>query len=505
MNVPQIEFLRIINLWLQNHENHRYATIASDTNPHPRNLFVILLGGWAINRYDSLRETDDIDLLLKERQLVPIAKFLVNTHGYQLISAPDSNLTYTRKMTFESKNGGKCFSLEARFLENDISFSDIKIDRDWLLLGSESFYERTTGALPFIKVPSQPKLIILKIISMISRPSDQTEKISQDFVDIVGVEKSLIARNPRYIDEIFLLLDHLSFGIDRLTIFVERFKDNKNVIKRDLQGEIDENFIINRIIEKLKIKPAPSISTTDPQLIRVRGSTFLMGSNELQEEAPTHKVSLKDFYIGKHLITFDEYDRFCEETNRDKPSDEGWGRGKRPVINVTWIDTAAYCNWLSEKNNLAPVYLINADGVTIFPDENGFKLPTEAQWEYGARGGSQDRGFKFSGSNNIDEVSWYEDNSLLKTHTIGEKKSNQLGIHDMSGNVWEWCLDNWTGNYESASGDGNIPYTEKNGVRMVRGGYYGSKPIDCRSTARCDWKENELDLDLGFRVCKNFK
>ena len=182
-----------------------------------------------------------------------------------------------------------------------------------------------------------------------------------------------------------------------------------------------------------------------PGMVPVEGGTFSMGSNDGENnEQPVHNVTVGSFYMSKNEVTFEQYDEFCEATGRGKPDDEDWGIGTRPVINVTWYDAVEYCNWLSEKEGLTPVYRGSGDNISCNFDANGYRLPTEAEWEYAAKGGINKDSYTYSGSNTADDVGWYLDNSGRETHPVGGKSPNSLGLYDMSGNVYEWCWE-WYG------------------------------------------------------------
>jgi sulfatase modifying factor 1 len=182
------------------------------------------------------------------------------------------------------------------------------------------------------------------------------------------------------------------------------------------------------------------------ELVLVEKGSFTMGDtwgDGYYDEKPTRKVMFTyNFYIGKNETTFDEYDAFCEATGRSKPRDSGWGRGSNPVIYVTWWNAIAYCNWLSEKEDLPKAYdsygdLLDKDGMltTDTSKVHGYRLPTEAEWEYAARGGNKSKGYKYAGSDNVDDVAWHASNSGYKSQEVGKKAPNELGLYDMSGNV----------------------------------------------------------------------
>ncbi|MDX2068375.1 MAG: SUMF1/EgtB/PvdO family nonheme iron enzyme [Haliscomenobacter sp.] len=230
-------------------------------------------------------------------------------------------------------------------------------------------------------------------------------------------------------------------------------------------------------------------------MVLVEGGTFLMG-----EKDEAHQVTLRDFLMAKYPLTFDEYDAFCKATGRDLPSGVRWGRGKRPVINVSWYDATHYCNWRSQQEGLIEVYQINQQQVSPNWQANGYRLPTEAEWEYAARGGRQNQGFEYSGSNNVDEVAWCRDNSGSKTQPVGQKKPNELGLYDMIGNVWEWCWD-WYG--ESQNHIRENPKGLDTGLyRVRRGGSYDVDPVFAGVSDRRDDTPDHYIDNLGFRLAR---
>jgi formylglycine-generating enzyme required for sulfatase activity len=215
-----------------------------------------------------------------------------------------------------------------------------------------------------------------------------------------------------------------------------------------------------------------------PKMILVEAGTFSMGNSDYNDyNNPAHSVTVDSFYMSQYEITFELYDTFCEETGRSKSDDAGWDRGMRPVINVSWNDTIEFCNWLSIKEGLTPCYSGSGTAIVCDFSANGYRLPTEAEWEFAARGGNMSNGYIYSGSDDINVVGWYDENSGNKTHPVGQKRPNELGLYDMTGNTLEWC---W-GNYYAYTSSAEInPRGNSSGYgRALRGGHWYSADYTC--------------------------
>ncbi len=224
-----------------------------------------------------------------------------------------------------------------------------------------------------------------------------------------------------------------------------------------------------------------------PEMVDIRPGQFLMGSEKGDsEEKPVHKVMIeKPFQIGKYEITFEEYDTFAQATGKELPDDEGWGRGKRPVINVSWYDANTYAKWLSEQTG------------------KSYRLPSEAEWEYATRAGTITKWYCGDKKSCLKDIAWFYSNSDKKTHPVGKKRPNAWGLYDVSGNVLEWVEDNWYDNYQGAPDDGSARKNNENSNRVIRGGRWNSIAQDCRSAYRSSRIPDYRDFRVGFRLVRS--
>ncbi len=226
-----------------------------------------------------------------------------------------------------------------------------------------------------------------------------------------------------------------------------------------------------------------------PQMIIIPSGSFKMGSPETEvgrfdHEGPQHTVTIsRPFALSIYEITFAEYDTFAQATGRRSPGDEGWGRGQRPVIDVSWDDADAYAQWLSDQTG------------------ERYRLPTEAEWEYAARADSKTAYSFGDAPHKLNEYAWYIDNSGGKTHPVGQRKPNTWGLYDMHGNVWEWVQD-WYGVYAARIvSDPQGPVS--GAARVVRGGGWYVDARDCRGAIRGINAPGVRVHYLGFRLARS--
>ena len=225
----------------------------------------------------------------------------------------------------------------------------------------------------------------------------------------------------------------------------------------------------------------------DPEMVAIPAGTFMMGSPASEEgrfdNEEQRQVSVSAFYMGKYAVTFEEYDRFVEATGRGKPTDMGWGRGNRPVINVSWHDVITYAEWLSQQTG------------------KQYRLPTEAEWEYAARAGTTTAYYWGDevGRNNANCNGCGSQWDNKQTAPVGSFKPNPWGLYDMLGNVWQWTCSAWSNPY-----DGSEQRCQTTGVayRVFRGGSWLYDPRDVRAASRPDYAPSNRDFSLGFRLAR---
>ena len=216
------------------------------------------------------------------------------------------------------------------------------------------------------------------------------------------------------------------------------------------------------------------------------------------DEGPTREVSIGTFAMSRYEITFDDYDKFAIANKRPLPNDQGWGRGDRPVINVSWQDARDYAIWLSDQTG------------------KRYRLPTEAEWEYAARAGTETPFWTgnciHTDQANYDGEKDYADcganTGIDRSQTVATgslNAPNPWGLHDVHGNVWEWVGDCWHGSYSGAPTDGSAWLETEDGacVSLLRGGSFGHGPGVVRSAIRFRDTAGYIPFDIGFRLAQD--
>lgn len=276
---------------------------------------------------------------------------------------------------------------------------------------------------------------------------------------------------------------------------------------RALSGKRAGRIAVIALAVILGVLIVPKIIRSGPKdMVFVVGGTFMMGDTRGEGqtyERPVHQVTLSSFWIGKYEVTQREWVAIMGNNPSEKKGEDF------PVEKVDWLDAIDYCNKRSSKEGLNPCYILNNEygySISCQWQANGYRLPTEAEWEYAAKGGAAGAAnpFTYAGSNEPDSVAWYSDNSGCVMHPVGQKKPNQLGIFDMSGNVWEWCWDSY-GSYTAAAQ--NAPRGPELSIfRVLRGGSYSGNVDGLRSAFRLEFhppvsRPPILDY-YGFRLVR---
>ena len=278
----------------------------------------------------------------------------------------------------------------------------------------------------------------------------------------------------------------------------------EKAINQSLERLLEENSDDENIMEYLEIEEVTSKEQNPDMIFVERGRYIPSFFNE--------ERGVCDLYVSKYQTT---QIRWREMMGTDPSNFKG---DRRPVEQISWIEALEYCNKLSEHYGLQPVYkiendklvaIIHNDGKEVYPDladfskTEGYRLPTELEWEWFARGGkiAQEKGTfntTYSGSNNISEVAWYDSNSKKETHAVGTKKPNQLGLYDCSGNVWEWCYDTGTSGYLLE--EKPFVFDESNSNMRIKGGSWSYDSRFCKATSR--YYRSCESVSIGFRIVR---
>ena len=437
----------------------------------------------------------------------------VNVYYRSKINAVDKESgvpypTINRTIIVKAKKTGnnwRCYIVGIKFCEPNLKISSEKVEKEY-----SSFTE--------LIYPDHYELQF----------NDKNEKIYYDHTEIFYSDKMIQLQEGQikidnqvakysifdYPDRLKINNgDHLEVIVDKNTSEVSCMNSTKStyidsdkvnvVFNKDKSATIFENKTHTKYKGNLKIT---EYSFPDENMVLVHGGSFEMGSDEDEKaDNQIHTVVINDFYIDKHEVTYSEFQQFVEETNfiTDVERD-GWsfiynkkGEVERmdninwkhnvkgelltstehnnPVIHVTWNDASAYAMW------------------------TGKRLPTEAEWEYAARGGGFSNNFEFSGSKKASDVGWYKNNSDKLSHKVGQKIKNELNIYDMTGNAAEWCQDWYNENYYVNSPDENPVGPEDGENKVIRGGSWKDLDGECTVFNRQSAKNGYRSAHIGFR------
>ncbi|MGE5341226.1 MAG: formylglycine-generating enzyme family protein [Candidatus Omnitrophota bacterium] len=236
-------------------------------------------------------------------------------------------------------------------------------------------------------------------------------------------------------------------------------------------------------------------------MVLVNGGEFRMGTDDAPgKDGPVHSVRVNRFYIGKFEVTQEEWKAVMKKNPAFRKGNP------TPVNCVSWLDAIDYCNERSRKEGLTPCYTGKGDNISCNFEANGYRLPTEAEWEYACRGGALSGNYKYSGSNDPGEVAWYPKTRIYVYQPVGEKKPNELGIYDMSGNVSEWCWDGYDSEYyKTGPSDNPKGPTSVVPCRVIRGGDWNAMEESLRSTHRTFLEPFRRSIFTGLRVVRRIR
>jgi len=247
------------------------------------------------------------------------------------------------------------------------------------------------------------------------------------------------------------------------------------------------------LIQSVIGKPPDAIKTkSGVEVIPVPAGSFTMGDEDGEVDETPHEVYVDSFFIDKNLVTQEEF----EKVMRENPS--RWKEPKNPVEQVRWSDAVKYCNTRSRLEGFQPCYDLTTWKCDF--SANGYRLPTEAEWEYACRAGTE-TSYSFGDSKGkLRNFAWFKDNSGRRPRPAGQKLPNPWGIYDMHGNVWEWCNDFYQVDYYQTSPKKNPKGPETGETKVLRGGGWNSKAEDCRSSYRYNENPGYSDVCFGYDI-----
>ncbi|MDB6037412.1 MAG: hypothetical protein JWM99_1253 [Verrucomicrobiales bacterium] len=245
--------------------------------------------------------------------------------------------------------------------------------------------------------------------------------------------------------------------------------------------------------EKTRPTVSTASATTSPKsdMIAVAGGQFIMGDKS-EADAPAHEVVVAPFLMDKCLVTQDQFQR----VTGSNPS--RWKGEKNPVEQVRWSDAVKFCNQRSEAEGLQPCYDLKSWQCNF--EANGYRLPTEAEWEFACRGGASTAYFFGDSSGKLGDYAWYEKNSGGRPHPVGQKRPNALGLYDMCGNVWQWCNDFYAVDYYKQAPHDNPRGPQTAPTKVVRGGAFRFSDENCRSGYRYNESPGYADVCFGYDI-----